>query len=120
MTGSYRLSATWDVGGRLGYHTGDTFTSKLGEAVYNANLDKYQPRAANAINGQRLPDYNELSLYSSHDVLFDHWKSTIRWGIEYFWFKRQAFGANPNFDFTKEEFTTGVPPIPYFEVRGEF
>jgi len=120
LTGSYRVKATWDVGGRLGYHTGDTFTSKLGDAVYNANLDKYQPRAANEINGKRLPDYNELPVYSSHDVLFDDWKSTIRWGIEYFWFKRQVFGANPNYDFTKEEFTTGVPPIPYFEVRGEF
>lgn len=119
LTGSYRLKATWDLGGRLGYHTGDTYTTKLGDAVYNANLDKYQPRAVNALNGKRLPDYNEMSLYSSHDILFDNWKSTIRWGIEYFWFKRQAYGVNPNYDFTKEEFVRGVPPIPYLELRGE-
>ncbi len=120
LAGSYRMSATWDVGGRVGYHTGDTYTSKLGEVVYNANLDKYQSRATNAINAARLPDYNELSVFSSHDGLFDHWKSTFRWGIEYFWFKRQAYGVRPNYDYSKEEYFKGVPPIPYLELRGEF
>jgi hypothetical protein len=120
LAGSYRMSATWDVGGRLGYHTGDTYTSKLGDAVYNANLEKYQSRAANAINAARLPDYNELSIFSSHDGLFDRWKSTVRWGVEYFWFKRQAYGVQPNYDYSKEEYFKGVPPIPYLEWRGEF
>jgi hypothetical protein len=120
LSGSYRMSATWDFGGRLGYHTGDTYTSKLGDAVYNANLDKYQSRAANSVNAARLPDYNELSIFSSHDGLFDQWKSTVRWGVEYFWFKRQAYGAQPNYDYSKEEYFRGVPPIPYLELRGEF
>jgi hypothetical protein len=120
LAGSYRLSSTWDLGGRLGFHTGDTFTSKLGESVYNSNLDKYQPRANNKTNGARLPDYNEISVYSGHDILFDTWKSTIRWGVEYFWFKRQAYGVRNNYDYTKEEYFKGIPPIPYLEVRGEF
>lgn len=120
VTGSYRVNAGWDLGGRLGYHTGDTYTTKLGSAVYNANLDKYQPRSDNTVNGQRLPDYNELSLFSSHDLLFNEWKSTLRWGIEYFWFKRQAYGAEANYDFSKETYFRGVPPIPYLELRGEF
>ncbi len=120
LAGSYRVSAGWDVGGRLGYHTGNTYTSKLGEAVYNSNLDKYQPRATNKANAARLPDYNEVSVYSGHDILFDTWKSTIRWGLEYFWFKRQAYGVRNNYDFTKEEYFKGIPPIPYLELRGEF
>lgn len=120
LAGSYRLTAAWDLGGRLGYHTGNTYTSKLGEAVYNSNLDKYQPRATNKTNAARLPDYNEVSVYSGHDILFDTWKSTIRWGIEYFWFKRQAYGVRNNYDFTKEEYFKGIPPIPYLEIRGEF
>ena len=116
----YRVTPVWDLGGRLGRHTGDTYTSKLGDAVYNANLDKYQPRADNAANGARLPDYNELSVFSGHDFLYDTWKSTLRWGVEYFWFKRQTYGASPNYDYSKEEYFKGVPPIPYLEVRGEF
>jgi hypothetical protein len=120
LAGSYKLSATWDVGGRFGYHTGNTYTSKLGDAVYNSNLDKYQPRSDNKTNGARLPDYNELSVYSGHDVLFDTWKATIRWGLEYYWFKRQAYGVRNNYDFTKENYFKGIPPIPYLEVRGEF
>lgn len=120
VAGSYRLSATWDLGGRLGYHTGDAYTSKLGDAVYNANLDKYQSRAQNAQNAARLPDFNEISLYSGHDILFNEWKSTIRWGIEYFWFQRQVYGTRVNYDYTKEEYFKGIPPIPYIEVRGEF
>jgi TonB-dependent Receptor Plug Domain len=120
LAGSYRFSSTWDVGGRLGWHTGDAYTSKVGNAVYNANLDKYQPRSDNPVNGARLPSYHELSLFSGHEILLDTWTATARWGVEYFWFQRQAYGARPNYDYSKEEYFKGVPPIPYIELRGEF
>lgn len=120
VAGSYKWSATWDTGGRVTSHTGDVYTSKLGPAVYNANLDKYQSRVdQNALNNARLPQYNELALYSSHDFLWDTAKMTFRWGLEYLWFKRQVFGQDTSFDYSTETESRGVPPIPYLELRGE-
>lgn len=121
VAGNYRWTATWETGGRLSSHTGDVYTSKVGPAVYNANLDKYQSRNdVNTINNKRLPHYNELALYSAHDFLWDTATLTFRWGLEYLWFKPQVLQQTTNYDYTKEEPSQGVPPIPYIELRGEF
>ncbi|NBQ53290.1 MAG: hypothetical protein EBU49_06905 [Proteobacteria bacterium] len=117
LAGNYRLTEIWELGGRLNYHTGDTFTQK-GNAVYNANLDKYQPRAGDIdLFAGRLPNYNELSVFAGRDFLWDTWKMNARFGIEYFWFKRAALGVDYNYDYTKESYLMGVPPIPYLEVQ---
>jgi hypothetical protein len=120
LAGSYTWTPTWETGGRLTSHTGDTYTSKVGPAVYNTNLDKYQPRqAADVANNARLPHYNELSLFSSHDFLFDTSKLTFRWGVEYLWFKRPVSDSEANYDYSAAKETQGLPPIPYLELRGE-
>ncbi|MCX6118822.1 MAG: TonB-dependent receptor plug domain-containing protein [Proteobacteria bacterium] len=120
VAGNYKWSATWETGGRYTSHTGDTYTSTVGPAVYNSNLNKYQPRSnPDEINNARLPHYNELGIYSAHDFLFDTSKMTFRWGLEYLWFKRQTLNTSANYDYSKEEPSQGVPPIPYLELRGE-
>ena len=120
IAGSYKWTSTWDTGGRLASHTGDVYTSKVGPAVYNANLDKYQSRVdQTAINNARLPQYNELALYSSHDFLWDTSKMTLRWGVEYLWFKQQVLSKPVSYDYSHEKESRGVPPIPYIELRGE-
>ena len=117
LAGNYRLTEIWELGGRLNYHTGDTYTPK-GNAVYNANLDKYQARQGGIeLFAGRLPDYNELSVFAGRDFLWDTWKMNARFGIEYFWFKRAALNVDYNYDYTKESFLMGVPPIPYLEVQ---
>lgn len=117
LAGNYRLTEVWELGGRLNYHTGDTFTQK-GNAVYNANLDKYQPRSGDLeLFAGRLPNYNELSVFAGRDFLWDTWKMNARFGIEYFWFKRAVLGVDYNYDYTKESYLMGVPPIPYLEVQ---
>jgi hypothetical protein len=120
LAGNYRWTAVWESGGRLAYHTGDTYNSKLGEAVYNANLDKYQPRGIPERNSKRLPDYHELSLYSGRDILWDTWQGNMRFGVEYLWSQRQVLGASPNYDYSKEELSRALPPIPYIELSGQF
>lgn len=117
LAGNYRLTALWEVGGRYNYHTGDTFTRK-GNAVYNANLDKYQPRQGDIdLYGARLPNYNEVSVFGGRDFLWDTWKMNARFGIEYLWTERQALGVDYNYDYTKETYLNGVPPIPYLEIQ---
>jgi hypothetical protein len=119
LAGNYTLTATWDLGGRLIYHTGDTF-SKVDGSVYNTNLDKYQPRTeetARVYNG-RLPPYHELDVYADKAFLFDTWKMSLRFGIEYLAIEKQATSVQYNYDYSKEEYFRGLPPIPYIEVRG--
>lgn len=117
LAGNYRLTALWEVGGRYNYHTGDTFTEK-GNAVYNANLDKYQPRQGDMdLYAARLPNYNEISIFGGREFLWDTWKMNARFGIEYLWTERQALGVDYNYDYTEKEYLNGVPPIPYLEIQ---
>ena len=82
LAGNYRLTEVWELGGRLNYHTGDTFTQK-GNAVYNANLDKYQPRSGDLeLFAGRLPNYNELSVFAGRDFFEGHVIATHDLGVE--------------------------------------
>jgi hypothetical protein len=119
LVGNYKLTGVWDVGGRLIYHSGETYT-KVDDAVYNANLDKYQPRTAadSRLYNGRLPAYHELDLYTTYDWLHDTWTFTWRLGVEYLALQNQARSVQYNYDYSEEEYFRGLPPIPYIEVRG--
>jgi hypothetical protein len=120
LVSSYKLTALWELGGRVVHHTGDTYSTVDG-AVYNANLDKYQPRTnpGTRVYEGRLPNYNEANIYANRDFLFDTWKMALRFGAEMIAVKPNANGVQYNYDYTDEEyFTTGIPLIPYIEVRG--
>ena len=120
LVSGYSLSGKWSVGGRINYHTGDRYTP-VSTAVYNGSLGKYQPRyEPEDENAARLPDYWQIDLYNVYDFLFQTWKLKLRTGIEYLAPKRPAFGVTYNYDYSKEEYFTGVPPIPYIELSGEF
>lgn len=117
IVGDYVVSTNWDIGARYFYHTGDT-TSDIDSAVYNSNLDKYQDRP-NTLqrNEARLPNYNSLSLYLNRDYLKDTWKLSLKVGIESFWYKDQVMGSRYNYDYSQRENVTGIPFIPYIELR---
>lgn len=119
LVGNYKLTSIWELGGRLIYHTGDTFTT-VDDAVYNANLDKYQARrsAGSRLYDGRLPSYHELDIYANREFLFDTWKMALRFGVEYLALERQPAGVQYNYDFSKKEFFRNIPPIPYIEFRG--
>jgi len=120
MAGSYKWTSTFETGARYNFHSGDTYTSKLGNVVYNSNLDKYQARDNGAAPfSSRLPNYNQLDIFTGTDFLWDEWKGTLRIGVEYLWFRRNAYGTENNYDYSKETYFEGVPPIPYIEVKAE-
>lgn len=120
LAGSYRLTATWDLGLRIGYHTGDTFTPIEGGGVYYTDLDKYQPRGDKVEEySARLPNFHQIDIFANKDFLFDTWKLALRFGAQYIALKPQAFAVQYNYDYSEQEFIAGVPPIPYIELRGE-
>lgn len=118
LAGSYKQTAQWETGGRLIFHTGDTVTP-VDDAVYNANLDKYQQRSdpAARLYSERLPNYHELDIYENKDFLYDTWKMSLRFGLEFLAIEPQAQGVQYNYDYSEKEYFRGVPPIPYIEVR---
>lgn len=119
LVGNYKISNVWDAGGRLIYHTGNTYTT-VDDAVYNTNYDKYQPRSstgAKLYNG-RLPAYHEIDIFANRDLLYDTWKLSMRFGIELLALERPVQDIQYNYDYSKSEYFRGVPPIPYFELRG--
>ena len=119
LVGNYKLSNQWNVGGRFAHHTGDTYTP-LGNAVYNASLDKYQPRTSNDDwNSERLPNYNSLTVYFGYDFLFRYWKLNMRFGVESFWLQPPVLDIIYNYDYTKTSEQKGLSSIPFFELRGE-
>ncbi|MBI2602468.1 MAG: TonB-dependent receptor plug domain-containing protein [Deltaproteobacteria bacterium] len=120
LVGNYKFTGQWSLGSRLYYHTGDRYTPVSG-AVYNSNFAKYQPRYRNEDRyGARLPPYYQFDIYSVYDFLWDRWKLKLRTGVEYLALERPAFGVTYNYDYTKESYFRGIPPIPYIEISGEF
>jgi len=118
FTGAYRLTATWDFGSQIKYQTGDTYTP-VNDSVYNATLDKYQPRpGVNDTNSKRLPDYHQIDLYFTKDSLYNTWKMSYRFGVQYLAVTKQVYSRNYNYDYSKEEDFNSLPPIPFVEVRG--
>lgn len=120
LVGNYKLSTTWELGGRFNFHTGDTYTP-ISHGVYNASLDKYEARIAPGSEySARLPPFDSLSFYFGHDWLYDTWKLNLRFGMESCWFTPQVLRISYNYDYTKENKETGLSNIPFLELRGEF
>ena len=119
VAGNYKFTSVWDAGGRALYHTGDTFTG-VDHAAYDTDLDKYQARQSptQQLYNARQPPYYEFDLYGDRDYLFDTWKLTWRFGVEYLALQRQVQGVQYNYDYSKLNYFRGVPPIPYIEFRG--
>ena len=116
--GDYKLTGTWDVGGRYSYHTGSTYDTVSG-SVFNTNLDKYESRTTDDdVNNGRLPPYNSLTLYFNHDFLYDTWKLAMRFGVEQYWFRPQVSQMSYNYNYSKTEKVTSLTSVPFFELKG--
>ena len=118
LLGSYKLSSTWEAGGRMDMNTGDVFTG-ISDVYYNPNTDAYKAKASANTNNRRLPDYKILSVYAEKKSFYDTWILNWRFGIEGIGLGKKAINMQYNYDYSKEELFTALPPIPYIEVRAE-
>lgn len=116
LVGSYNLTATWDLGSRIKYHTGDTY-EPVDDAVYNASLDKYQPRSDGS--KKRLPDYHKIDLFATKDFLMDTSKMALRLGLSYLSFTEQVYSRGNNYDYSEEEDFHFIRMFPFIELKGE-
>ncbi len=120
FAGSYRVSAYWDLGTRFKYNTGNAYTP-VTSSIYNVNLDKYQPEfARDNPYSARLPDFHSLDLFATYDSLFDEFKLKYQFGVQYLALVKRVSSVDYNYDYTQKEFVANLPPIPYFQLSGEF
>ena len=120
FVGFYRFTGQWSLGCRLNYRTGERYTP-ISDTVFNVNFGKYQERYKDSERyKENLPAYNQLDVYTVYDFLFRTSKLKLRVGIEYLALSPPAFGVTYNYDYSKKEFFTGLPPIPYIELKGSF
>lgn len=120
FAGSYRLSAYWDLGSRFKYNTGSPYTP-VSSTVYNVNLDKYQPQYdRDNPYSARLPAFHSLDLFATYDSLFNEFKLKYQFGVQYIALTKRISSVDYNYDYTEKEFVANLPPIPYFQLSGEF
>jgi hypothetical protein len=120
LVGSYKINAYWDLGLRFKYNTASPYTP-VTDAVYNGNLDKYQPRYdVKNPNSERIPPANALDLFATFDSLYDTYRLKYQFGIQYLAVGKRIDSVQYNFDYSKKEELSRLPPIPYIQVSGEF
>lgn len=119
LVASYKLTPTFDFGGRFNYLTGKPY-SPISSAIYNSDLDKYaQRRDDKDINTERLPDGYSVTAYASKDFLFNTWKMILKFGVEGFNHEGQVLNVNYNYNFKEKEYVRNIIAVPFIELRGE-
>ena len=117
LVANYRVSDTFQFGSRLKHQTGYVFTP-IDLVWYQANTDTYQPEEnPNLINSSRVPDTTSFSLFAQKKWKYQTWDLVCRFGFEEYQFSESSPNITYNYDFSKKEFTSGLPVIPFVELR---
>lgn len=117
LVGNYRLSDSWQLGGRAKYQSGYVYTP-VGTVWYQAATDTYAPEEDPAlINSKRVPDTGSFSLFAQKESEFTGWTLVTRFGFEEYQFNRSSPNFSYNYDYTEKEFSRGIPVIPFVELR---
>ena len=117
IVGNYKINDSWQIGGRLKHQTGYVFTP-INEVWYQSNTDTYQPISdPNLVNSERVEDTTSASVFVQKDWKYESWKLVTRFGLEEYQFTKSSPNINYNYDYSERELTTGLPVIPYIELR---
>ncbi len=116
LVGNYRLTQTWEFSSRYSYQTGRPYTP-IEDAVYNANLDKYQPRTSADLYSMRLPPKHTLSFAATKEIYWDTWTLYLRGGLENLRMGDKTDQIGYNYDYSSSQNIENLPAIPFIELR---
>ena len=120
VVGNHKLSDSFQLGARAKYATGYPYTPP-GRVFYQATTDVYYPeRDENLTNSDRVPDTMSVTLFAQNDIKYESWNLVLRYGVEDYQLQKSSENISYNYDYSEKEFVTGIPAIPFFEVRGTF
>jgi TonB family protein len=130
--GSYRIGHGWEIGARFRLVSGNLVTPE----VCNSASESCDPNRINALwsgatgafsalafgsrNSERLPLFHQLDLRVDKSWTFALWKLSAYIDIQNLYNQQNVEGINYNYNYTARQYTTGLPILPSFGMRGEF
>jgi hypothetical protein len=115
---SYDLGLGWQVGGRFRYVTGFPRTPVEG-TYYDSHNDVYQPLFG-AHNTIRIPDFHALDVRIDKFFVLASTKLDVYLDIQNVTNTLNAEDINYNYNFTRNNYITGLPILPTLGARLEF
>ncbi len=118
VVGQFRITPTWEIGGRFRYVSGNPTTPVVG-ATYDSDADIYTPTYG-ALNSDRVAAFHQLDLRVDKHWIFNMWTLTAYLDVQNVYNRKNPERTTYNFDYSKSEAVAGLPIIPSFGVKGEF
>lgn len=120
LASDYRLTGRWSLSGRIQYGSGSVYTP-VNKTVYQANLDKYQPRIdPDEINSAYLPASGRVSIAASRKFYYKRWTLNLKFGVEEWIVGTKVQDVSWNYDYSQERYMAPVPLLPFLELRAVF
>ncbi|MCB0325990.1 MAG: hypothetical protein KDD52_00075 [Bdellovibrionales bacterium] len=108
----------WSLGARLRVISGQRYTPVL-SAAYDADQDIFLP-SFGARNSRRGPLFYQLDLRLDRKWIYDQWILSFYLDIQNVTNRNNPFEVEYNFDYSEQEYSSGIPILPTFGIKGEF
>jgi len=123
LLGSYRLGRGWEFGARFRLVSGNLETPVVSPpaitALYAADAGAYVP-IQGAPASRRMPLFHQLDIRIDKRWQFRSFRFSTYLDVQNVYNNAAVEGLVYNYNFSKEQFQTGVPIVPSLGVRGEF
>ncbi|HAN31729.1 MAG TPA: hypothetical protein DCQ06_09055, partial [Myxococcales bacterium] len=119
ILGSYKLPYNMEIGLRWRYVTGNPQT-RVGASVWNEQVDNYTQVPSTCEFCERLPSFHQLDIRFDKKFVFDRFLLGVYLDLQNAYNRANPESIQYNFDATQSSYTSGLPLIPSFGIRGEF
>ncbi|HMR77139.1 MAG TPA: hypothetical protein PKD61_18605, partial [Polyangiaceae bacterium] len=123
VLGSYRLGRGWEFGARFRVVSGPLTTPVLGPpalpALYAADSGSYTQLQGEPFS-RRLPLFHQMDMRVDKRWQFRDWRLSTYLDIQNVYNNQAVEALVYNYNFSQENFQTGLPIIPSVGLRGEF
>lgn len=123
MLGSYRLGRGWEFGARFRLVSGPLTTPGVSPpdlpALYAADAGAYSQLQGRAFS-RRLPLFHQLDVRIDKRWQFQSWRFSAYLDVQNVYNNAAVEGLAYNYNFSQEQYQTGIPIIPSLGMRGEF
>ena len=122
LTGSYKLTPTWEIGAKWQYSTGNPYTPVIDATLERhptTGLPIYRPIYGD-INSKRVPPFHRLDIRVNKSFTFNRWEMGIYLELLNAYNRKNVLTVDYNYDYTEQDVVNQLPLIPYLGVTAEF
>lgn len=120
--GSLEVPEIWE-GLSFGFRvraTSGTPQTRIGGAIYDVDADDYRSSPLDRVSSDRLPFFFQLDLRIDKTWTWDTSRFTAYLDLQNVTNHENVEGVNYNFDYTRRQYTPGLPFFPSFGLRFEY